>query len=57
MRTQFNIAVFEGDGIGPEITQPCCNLMQQACKIVSDAYPDESIGLVMNPLPAGAKAY
>jgi 3-isopropylmalate dehydrogenase len=57
MITQFNIAVFEGDGIGPEITQPCCELMMQACKIVSDANPDEAIELVMNSLPAGAKAY
>lgn len=57
MSTQFNIAVFEGDGIGPEITQPCCDLMQQACKIVSVANPNQSIDLVMNSLPAGAKAY
>lgn len=57
MSTRFNIAVFEGDGIGPEITQPCCDLMQQACKIVSDANPNQSIELVMNSLPAGAKAY
>lgn len=57
MNTRFNIAVFEGDGIGPEITPPCCDLMLQACKIVSDANPDESIELEMNSLPAGAKAY
>lgn len=57
MSTQFTIAVFEGDGIGPEITPPCCALMTQACNIVSQAYPDESIELRFTPLPAGAKAY
>ena len=57
MSTQFTIAVFEGDGIGPEITQPCCDLMTQACKIVSDASPEQSVELLWNPLPAGAKAY
>lgn len=57
MNARFNIAVFEGDGIGPEITQPCCDLMHQACKIASAANPEESIELEMNMLPAGAKAY
>ena len=57
MSTQFSIAVFEGDGIGPEITQPCCDLMTQACNYVSAANPTDSIELVMNSLPAGAKAY
>lgn len=27
----FNIAVFPGDGIGPEITAPCCHLLTLAC--------------------------
>lgn len=57
MSRQFNIAVFEGDGIGPEITRPCCELMQKACRRVSEADPANAISLSMNPLAAGAQAY
>jgi len=54
---QFNIAVFEGDGIGPEITQPCCELLQSACLRVSEHHPEAGIKLDLQYLPAGAKAY
>ena len=54
---KFNIAVFEGDGIGPEITGPCCELLHQACLRVSERNPTASIELVLHYLPAGASAY
>ncbi len=57
MSNRFNIAVFEGDGIGPEVTGPCCELMNKACRIVSESDPANSISLDMIMLPAGAKAY
>ena len=57
MSKQFQIAVFEGDGIGPEITQPCCELMNKACQRISETDPDNSISLAMTSLAAGAKAY
>lgn len=57
MSNQFNIAVFEGDGIGPEITEPCCQLMHKACQRISEANPQQSITLSMSSLAAGAKAY
>lgn len=57
MSKHFDIAVFEGDGIGPEITQPCCELMKKACQRVSEKDPDNSITLTMKSLAAGAKAY
>ncbi|MFK8075271.1 MAG: isocitrate/isopropylmalate dehydrogenase family protein [Granulosicoccus sp.] len=57
MSKQFQIAVFEGDGIGPEITQPCCELMNKACQRISEADPENAITLAMTSLAAGAKAY
>ncbi len=53
----FTIAVFEGDGIGPEIMGPCCALLQQACARVSAAEGSQTIELKLVPLPAGAAAY
>lgn len=53
----YNIAVFEGDGIGPEITTPCCDLLKKVCTIASERNPDETVDLDFNYLPAGAKAY
>ncbi|MFK7852640.1 MAG: isocitrate/isopropylmalate dehydrogenase family protein [Granulosicoccus sp.] len=54
---KFNIAVFEGDGIGPEITAPCCELLKQACLRVTENNPSAGIELEMNFLPAGANAF
>ncbi|NND89301.1 MAG: isocitrate/isopropylmalate dehydrogenase family protein [Granulosicoccus sp.] len=51
----FTIAVFEGDGIGPEITAPCCELLQQACHRVSSG--SETVSLLLQPLSAGAATY
>ncbi len=56
-RQIFNIAVFEGDGIGPEIMTPCCALLQQACARVSAATSSQMLELKLDPLPAGAAAY
>ncbi len=53
----FTIAVFEGDGIGPEIMGPCCALLQQACARVSALDDTQTIDLKLVPLPAGAAAY
>lgn len=55
--TVFQIAVFEGDGIGPEITEPCCALLQEACRLVTEANPKAGIELQLQPLIAGAAAY
>ena len=55
--TSFDIAVFAGDGIGPEVTAPCLELLQAACSKVSASRSDTGIQLVMNNLPAGAAAY
>ncbi|MFK8079712.1 MAG: isocitrate/isopropylmalate dehydrogenase family protein [Granulosicoccus sp.] len=53
----FTIAVFEGDGIGPEITAPCCHLLEKACRLANQTYPDQPIELRYDFLPAGAAAY
>ena len=53
----FNIAVFEGDGIGPEITAPCCALLTKVCALASKRNPDRTVDLDFNYLPAGANAY
>ncbi|MFK7996753.1 MAG: isocitrate/isopropylmalate dehydrogenase family protein [Granulosicoccus sp.] len=53
----FSIAVFEGDGIGPEITTPCCRLLDKACELASKHNPAQSCDLDFNNLPAGAGAY
>jgi len=57
MKNQFSIAVFEGDGIGPEITAPCCELMTKACQLASNENADATTQLRMISLPAGAEAY
>jgi len=51
MARHFNIAVFEGDGIGPEITAPTVTLLKQLAN-ASDAYR-----LAFQSLPAGAAHY
>ena len=56
-RQIFDIAVFEGDGIGPEIMGPCCALLQQACARVSAATDSQILELKLTSLPAGAAAY
>jgi len=47
----YSLAVFPGDGIGTEITEPCVELMHMVC--------DRIGGLVLSPktLPAGATTY
>lgn len=57
MQSTFSIAVFEGDGIGPEITPPCCDLLQQACRRVTQLDSASGIELTLQMLPAGAVAY
>ncbi len=57
MSKVFNIAVFEGDGIGPEITAPCLDLMHKACLNISKQNPDNAIELNVQHLAAGSKAY
>ncbi len=47
----FEIAVFEGDGIGPEIMAPTLGLLDRAAK------PYESFSLNYTHLPAGALHY
>ncbi len=47
----LNIAVFPGDGIGPEITAPCLELLQNAARRVG------GFQLEMEALPAGAACY
>lgn len=51
MPNSFEIAVFEGDGIGPEITAPTLRILQQ----ISQA--SGSYELDFKVLPAGAKLY
>ncbi|MCL4105086.1 UNVERIFIED_CONTAM: hypothetical protein GTU68_018793 [Idotea baltica] len=51
MAQTFNIAVFEGDGIGPEITKPTCDLLERLAS-VSDGYQ-----LTFQYVPAGAGHY
>ncbi len=48
MKNQFDIAVIKGDGIGPEITTPCLELLKQ----VSDGFE-----LNFVDAPAGAATY
>lgn len=55
--TSFAIAVFEGDGIGPEITAPCCDLLVQACAKASEMQPRHACTLDFQYLPAGANTY
>jgi len=47
----YSIAVFPGDGIGNEVTEPCLELMDLACDRVG--------GVTLSPtsLPAGAQTY
>ena len=47
----YNIAVLPGDGIGAEITQPCLDLLQQACGLAGEITVNTQI------LPAGAGHY
>lgn len=47
----YNLAVFPGDGIGNEVTQPCIELMHMACELVGD------LKLETCSLPAGAQCY
>ena len=51
MTQQFQIAVFEGDGIGPEITAPCLTVLDSAMARVG------GLGATYKTLPAGARAY
>ncbi|GAB3482810.1 isocitrate/isopropylmalate dehydrogenase family protein [Marinomonas epiphytica] len=51
MKKTFNIAVFSGDGIGPEITPPCLEVLNLACEKVG------GIELKYSDLPAGAALY
>lgn len=47
----YSLAVFPGDGIGHEVTNPCVELMHIACERVGN------IKLETNTLAAGAKTY
>lgn len=47
----FDIAVFAGDGIGPEITPPCLEILKLACKKTGD------VELNFIDVPAGAALY
>lgn len=49
--TLFSIAVFAGDGIGPEVTEPALELLQRV------AAKTGSLRLDFEPLAAGAQAY
>lgn len=51
MASSFTIAVFDGDGIGPEITAPTLDILRQ----LADASPDYD--LAFDVLPAGATHY
>ena len=60
--TRFTIAVLPGDGIGPEVTGPCLDLLAQACARVTEALdradpPHGGIALDLTMLPAGARHY
>ena len=46
----FSIAVFPGDGIGAEITEPCLQVLAQACR-------RDGVTLGFTPLAAGAGHY
>ncbi len=51
MSHHFSIAVFEGDGIGPEITGPCQEVLEAAMNRVG------GVSASFAPLAAGAKTY
>ncbi|MEM9129803.1 MAG: isocitrate/isopropylmalate family dehydrogenase [Pseudomonadota bacterium] len=51
MVQKFEIAVFEGDGIGPEITAPTCELLLHLSKRA------KTYNLKLTPVPAGAAHY
>jgi 3-isopropylmalate dehydrogenase len=51
MKRDFRIAVFEGDGIGPEITAPTLGLIEELARH-SNAW-----GVSFQPLPGGAACY
>ena len=48
---EFKIAVFEGDGIGPEVAAPCLELLSAAVESVG------GFSLACTSLPAGAGTY
>ncbi|MEM1236867.1 MAG: isocitrate/isopropylmalate family dehydrogenase [Pseudomonadota bacterium] len=50
MTQQFNIAVFDGDGIGPEITVPTLRLLDRVAQ-------GRGYSLAFETLPAGAQCY
>jgi len=50
-KDSYTIAVFSGDGIGIEVTEPCLSLMQKACALAG------ANALSFNHLPAGAQTY
>ncbi|WP_299391753.1 isocitrate/isopropylmalate dehydrogenase family protein [Pelagibius sp.] len=50
-KTSLEIAVFEGDGIGTEIMQPCLDLLSAVTETVG------GFGLTFKSLPAGAGTY
>lgn len=56
-KTAFNIAVFEGDGIGHEITQPALRLLDIVCKKASQTASGDPITLDYTFLQAGANTY
>ena len=48
---QFTIAVLPGDGIGPEVTAPCLDILSAAVARAGN------VSLAFRPLPAGAATY
>ncbi len=51
MPSSFEIAVFEGDGIGPEVTSPALRILEKL------SHNSATYGFDFNILPAGAKLY
>lgn len=51
MKTSFEIAVFEGDGIGPEIMAPTLDILGELAERTG------GYNLSFRPLPAGAAHY
>lgn len=51
MKTEYSIAVFHGDGIGPEIMQPALRVLEQLTQKTN------TYSLVFETLPAGAAHY
>ena len=49
--SDFRIAVFPGDGIGPEVMAPCLRMLEQAVGEIG------GFGLQFETLPAGAEYY